>query len=98
MNIDIVNRKLELDRPEKTLVKQINISSGEKSQVFTIVVQDSDPETAAKISNTIAETFKEEILTLINVNNINILSMAKVNPSPTNPSPKLIIAVGLYLD
>ena len=94
MILDIVSRKLELDRPEKTLVKQINISSGEKSRVFTITVQDSDPETAAKISNTIAETFKEEILTLINVNNINILSMAKVNPSPTNPSPKLIIAVG----
>ncbi|MFB5283666.1 YveK family protein [Peribacillus sp. Hz7] len=94
MILDIVSRKLELNRPEKTLVKQINISSGEKSQVLTITVQDSDPETAAKISNTIAETFNEEILTLMNVNNIKILSMAKVNPSPTNPSPKLIIAVG----
>ena len=94
MILDIVSRKLELDRPGTKLVKQINISSGEKSQVFTITVQDSDPETAANISNTIAETFNEEILTLMNVNNITILSKAEVNPSPSNPGPKLIIAVG----
>ncbi|ULT56214.1 Wzz/FepE/Etk N-terminal domain-containing protein [Neobacillus drentensis] len=94
MILDIVSSKLELARPGKMLVGQINISSGEKSQVFTLTVQDKDPETAAKIANTIVETFNEEIPKLMNVNNVNVLSLAEVNQSPTNPSSKLIVVVG----
>jgi capsular polysaccharide biosynthesis protein len=94
MILDIVSDKLELDRSGKALINQIEISSGEKSQVFTVTVQDKDPETAANIANAIAETFNEQIPTLMNVEIENILSTAEVNPSPTNLSPKLIIAVG----
>ena len=97
MILNIVSTKLELDRPGKKLIDQIEISSGEKSQVFTVTVQDKDPETAANIANTIAETFNEKIPTLMNVGNENILSKAEVNPLPTNPSSKLIIAVGFIL-
>ena len=92
--LDIVSAKLELERPGRTLINQIEISSGEKSQVFTITVQDKDPVTAANIANAIAVTFNEKIPTLMNVGNENILSKAEVNPSPINLSPKLIIAAG----
>ncbi|WP_026567961.1 YveK family protein [Bacillus sp. UNC41MFS5] len=94
MILDIVSTKLELDRPGKALINQIEISSGEKSQVLTVTVQDKDPETAANIANAIAETFNEQIPTLMNVDNENILSKAEVNPSPTNLNPKLILAAG----
>jgi capsular polysaccharide biosynthesis protein len=94
MILDIVSAELGLDRPGKSLIKQIEISSEEKSQVFTVTVQDKDPETAAYIANAIAKTFNEQIPTLLNVENENILSKAEVNPSPTNLNPKLIIAVG----
>jgi protein tyrosine kinase modulator len=94
MILDIVIRKLELNRPGKKLVDQINISSGDKSQVITVTVQDTDPEIAAKIANSIAETFNEQIPTLMNVDKLNILSLAELNPTPSNPSPKLIIAIG----
>jgi capsular polysaccharide biosynthesis protein len=94
MILDIVSAKLELDRSGKALMNQIEISSGEKSQVLTVTVQDQDPEAAANIANAIAETFNEKIPTLMNVENENILSMADVNPSPTNISPKLMIAAG----
>ncbi|WP_186328841.1 YveK family protein [Bacillus sp. X1(2014)] len=94
MILDIVSRKLELNRPGKKLVDQINISSGDKSQVITVTVQDTDPEVAAKIANTIAETFNEQIPTLMNVDKLNILSLAELSPTPSNPSSKLIIAVG----
>ena len=94
MILDIVSEKLELDRPGRTLANQIEISRGDKSQVFTLTVTDQDPETAANIANAIALTFNEKIPTLMNVGNENILSKAEVNPSPTNLSPKLIIAAG----
>ncbi|MBI0577488.1 capsular biosynthesis protein [Neobacillus cucumis] len=92
--LDIVSRKLELKRPGKKLVDQIKISSGDKSQVLTITVQDINPETAVKVANTIAETFNEQIPKLMNADKLNILSRAELNPTPTNPSPKLIITIG----
>jgi capsular polysaccharide biosynthesis protein len=93
MILDIVSAELGLDRPGKSLIDQIEISSGEKSQVFTVTVQDKDPETAANIANAIAKTFNEQIPTLMNVEIENILSKAEVNPSSINLNPKLIITV-----
>ncbi|TSB48576.1 YveK family protein [Alkalicoccobacillus porphyridii] len=85
----------------------ISVESADQSQVLDITVQDRSPEEAVLIANTVAQVFENEIPSIMNVDNVNILSVASVgeNPSPVSPNPilnmliaavvGLMIAVGL---
>ena len=91
-----VIEELQIDATPEQLSNQISLSNGSESKVLYITVQDSNPEQAVNIANTTAEVFKEEIPSLMNVDNINILALAKVseNPSPVKPNKPLNIAIG----
>ena len=97
--LDKVIEELRLDTTPEQLTNQITLSSESDSKVLNIVVQDSKPEQAANIANATAEVFKEEIPSLMNVDNINILSVAKIseNPSPVKPNKTLNIAIGTVI-
>ena len=94
-----VIEELKLDTTPEQLINQITLSSESDSKVLKIQVQDSNPEQAANIANVTAEVFKKEIPSLMNVDNINILSPAKVseNPSPVKPNKTLNIAIGAVI-
>lgn len=97
--LDEVIEELKLDTTPEQLTGQITLSSESDSKVLNIEVQDPDPEQAANIANVTAEVFKEEIPSLMNVDNINILSAAKVseNPSPIKPNKASNIAIGAVI-
>lgn len=88
-----------MDKTPEQLSDQITISSENESKVLTIIVKDSTPELAANIANKTAEIFKKEIPLLMNVDNINILSAAKVseNVSPIKPNKLLNIVIGVAI-
>ncbi|NDI34854.1 YveK family protein [Chengkuizengella sediminis] len=73
----------------------ITVQTASQSQVFTIEVVNEDSEMAAKITNTIAQVFKENIVGLMNVNNVTILAEAKASSVPIKPNPTLIIALSV---
>ena len=56
-----VIEKLELDVTLEMLRSQISVSNESESTIVYINVMDSDPIQAVKISNTVAEVFKEKI-------------------------------------
>ncbi|WLR52992.1 Wzz/FepE/Etk N-terminal domain-containing protein [Bacillus tianshenii] len=92
-----VAQKLNLERSADTLDKQINVRSKDESQVISIIVQDPNPETATKIANTTAEVFQKKIKTVMNIDNVNILSKADTskNPSPVSPKPMQNMVIAL---
>ena len=94
-----VIEELQIDVTPEQLSNQITLSNGSESKVLYIKVQDSNPEQAVNIANTTAEVFKQEIPSLMNVDNINILAPAKVseNPTPLKPNKPLNIAIGAIL-
>jgi capsular polysaccharide biosynthesis protein len=94
-----VIEELQLDTTPEKLSSQITLSRESNSMVFKIKVEDLDPVQAVNIANTTAEVFKDEIPFLMNVDNINILSTAKLseNPSPIKPNIKLNIASGAII-
>ena len=59
----------------------------------------SGAQIAVDIANTTAEVFQEEILTLMNVDNVNILSPAAYvkNQSPVKPDPILNMAIAAVI-
>ncbi|WP_129690834.1 YveK family protein [Gottfriedia acidiceleris] len=97
--LDEVINQLNLDYTVAELTKNITVVSEKDSQVFTVSVQDPDPEQAQAIVNTIASVFQAKIKTIMSVNNVTVLAKADLgeNPSPIKPNKKLNIAIGFVV-
>lgn len=94
-----VIEELQIDTTPEQLTNQITLLSESDSKVLKITVEDPNPEQAVNIANTTAEVFKKEIPSLMNVDNINILSAAKLSetPTPVKPNKLLNIAIGTVI-
>ncbi|MCV3320373.1 YveK family protein [Pediococcus pentosaceus] len=75
----------------------IAISSQQNSQVFSITAQSTNPNTAAKIANETATTFKQKVVKIMSVNNVSIVSKAAPSDTPVSPRTKLNIALGIII-
>ncbi|WP_099361180.1 YveK family protein [Fredinandcohnia onubensis] len=97
--LDVVKEELNLDRSTGAINSQISVANEQNSQVVNITVQDTDPRMAADIANTVASVFQKEIVTIMNVDNVQVLSPAVVaeNQSPVKPQPVLNMAIGLVV-
>jgi capsular polysaccharide biosynthesis protein len=99
--LEKVISQMNLDTSVGQLNEQITVSSKENSQVVEVSVEDKDAAQAIQLANTIAAVFKEQIVTIMNVekNNVSILSEAQVSedPSPIKPKPLLNIAIALVV-
>jgi len=97
--LEKVAQKLDVDLTAGQLNGKITVQSQNNSQVVNLSVQDPSPQLAADIANTTAETFQVEIVNLMNIDNVNIISPAKVaeNQSPIKPQPLLNIAIALVV-
>ena len=82
--LEKVVQKLNLPYPAEYLSEKISVGSIENSQVVTIGVVDPDPSQAAIIANTVAETYKDEIPTIMDFKDVRLLSEAKEIPIPIN--------------
>ncbi|WYP26058.1 Wzz/FepE/Etk N-terminal domain-containing protein [Alkalihalobacillus sp. FSL W8-0930] len=85
-NVDLTTSQLD---------KMITVSTANESQVIKISVEDTSPEQAVLLANTIAQVFESEIPEIMNVDNVNILSPAKIDESlsPISPNPYLNMAI-----
>lgn len=93
--LSIVIDNLKLNLTPEQLIEQITVANASNSQVINIKVTDKSPKKAVEIANNLAEVFKEKVPVLISVDNINILSSAKVseNPRPIKPNKLLNIVI-----
>ena len=83
----------------KHLNQNITIDSQDNSQVFSLIVIDSNPTKAVEIVNAISETFQADIQNIMNVDNVSILAKAEVeeNPIPVKPNPSLNITIAVMI-
>lgn len=90
-----VIEELNLDITTESLSNQISVSNEDNSKVVNIIIENKDYGQAVIIANKVAEIFKEEIPTLMNVDNINILSSAAKNDSPSSVKPNKVLTIGV---
>ncbi|GGF31136.1 capsular polysaccharide biosynthesis protein [Halobacillus andaensis] len=97
--LDEVIDSLNLQLSAEQLSNKIQVSSAEESQVVNVTVTDESQSTAVEIANGTVETFQQEIPSLMNVDNVNILSPAveRVDASPVSPKPLLNIAIAIVV-
>ncbi|EKN69408.1 lipopolysaccharide biosynthesis protein [Neobacillus bataviensis LMG 21833] len=92
--LDKVVKELGLSQSVESLAGRITVASVDNSQVVSISVTDTDPNRAADIANTTAKIYKQEIPTIMDFNDVRLLSDAKVNPLPINQSQNKLILIG----
>lgn len=97
--LEEVIKKENLEMSYEALNELISVSSEQDSQVVNVTVQHEDPQKATNIANAIATTFQSEIKTIMNVDNVSILTKAEIsdNPSPIKPNPILNMAIALVI-
>lgn len=95
--LDEVKKELKLKQTVDELNKQISVENAPDTQVVEISVKDESPKQAALIANTTASVFKKQITSVMNIDNVTILSKAVVKSdiSPVQPKPLLNILVAI---
>ena len=76
--------------------KAVSVTTQQQSQVFTISAKSNDPEKAQAIANAVAQTFKSKIKSIMNVNNVTIVSPA-ARGTKTFPKTTLFTLAGIVL-
>ena len=80
----------------KEMQKAVSVTTQQQSQVFTISAKSNDPEKAQAIANAVAQTFKNKIKSIMNVNNVTIVSPA-ARSTKTFPRTSLFTLAGIVL-
>ena len=90
---------LELNTTTDLLYEKIEVNSEQNSQVINVSVQDSNPIRAVNIANMTAEVLQNEIQTLMNVDNITVISPAvnKKNIKPISPNIPLNLVIAAVI-
>ncbi len=87
--------ELELKSTPEKITEQISVSSANNSQVLTVQVEDKNAEKAVEIANTVAQVFEKEVPSLMKVDNINILSAAKLGENSKPVKPNKLLNTGI---
>ena len=79
------------------LKDSLSVSTQTNSQVFSLSAEAGNPTEAKVIANTVAKVFKKQIRSMMNVNNVTIVSEATTPTSQSFPNKKLFALAGLVL-
>lgn len=97
--LEIVISDYNLKKSYEQLNSQIKVSSVKNSQVMSITVTDSNYSQAVYITNAVANTFKQEIVKLMKIDNVHVMAEAKEisSPSPVSPKPYLNMVIAFVV-
>ncbi|GIP35032.1 YveK family protein [Paenibacillus sp. J2TS4] len=81
------------------LINKVSVSSVNNTQVMTVSIVDRSHERAVQLANAISRVFEREIVNLMSVDNVSVLSEAKIqsHPAPIKPNIKMNIAISFIV-
>lgn len=79
------------------LKDSLTVTNQTNSQVFSLNAEAGNPAEAKAIANTVAKVFKKQIRSMMNVNNVTIVSEATTPTSQSSPNKKRFALAGLVL-
>lgn len=93
--LDEVKEELKNAYSEMELNESIQVSSAANSQIIDIKVENSNQQATVDIANTTARVFQKEIVSIMKINNVTILSTAKLdkNNKPISPNKTMLMIV-----
>lgn len=91
--LDEVIEQLSLDTSAEDLAEQLTVSQGDNSQVLNVSATDSSPESAASIANEVSQVFHQTVIEVMDVDNVTIISPARLSEDPEPIFPNTLVNV-----
>lgn len=88
--------KTKLHLTVSELSSKITVNAENNTELISITAEDSNPLTAEIIANSVAEVFKNEIPSIMKVDNVQIVDSARVPINPTAPNRRFIVLLSLF--
>lgn len=95
--LEKVVTELRSDLSLGQLRNKISVRAEGNTEIIRISVEDTNPETARDIANSVARVFINEIQELMDMDNVQIIDEAREQSSPVKPNVKLNIAISIIL-
>lgn len=87
--LEQVIHELQLDLSVEQLNRMVTINNHDYSYIFTIIVENTVPEDAIKITNKIIEVFQNEVRKIFNMDIVSILTKPDMDKNLTEKVPNL---------
>lgn len=79
------------------LAGRIGVTQRNGTRIIQISVSDTNPKMAMDIANKVAEVFKNKVIEIMQVENVQIIDEAELPRSPVSPDKKRNIIMGLVI-
>lgn len=99
---EIIKSKSVLDEVANTIgikggyeeiAEKINVSSINNTQIISVSVQDTNPQRAADIANSIPKAFTKNVKIITKANSVQVIDKAIVEKSPIKPNKIMNVAI-----
>ncbi|WP_352418244.1 Wzz/FepE/Etk N-terminal domain-containing protein [Proteiniborus sp.] len=84
---------LGLSLTPEQLRNKVNVSLVKDTEIIKIVVNDNDPELAARIANETAKVFNKNVVSMMKIENVQVIDKAEVPINPVKPRPIFNMAI-----
>lgn len=85
---------LKLDITPEGLLSSLKVAPRGETQILEIIIQDSNPDRAILLSNTLSEVFVEKVRTMMNSDDVRLLDKARAPAELVTPNMVFNIAAG----
>jgi capsular polysaccharide biosynthesis protein len=87
--LEKVLKEVNLALPIGELRSKIDVNPENNTEIIRITIEDTNPEIARDIANSVARVFMNEVTTLLRMDNVQVIDLAKASPSPVKPNVKM---------
>lgn len=95
--IEAVMTELGLENTSyENLAERITVKRKNESRILEIVVNDTNPTLARDIAQSVTTTFREKVIELMNIENVNILDEARIPEYPISPDIPLNLLFSFF--
>ena len=89
--------KLELDMSVESFQRQIEVTTASNSRLMKISCEDTDPQLAMNIANSLADFIIVKADEIMDVENVKIIDLAELPAKPIKPNKKMNLAIAAVL-
>lgn len=80
-----------------SLAGKIVVSQKNESRVIQLSVNDTNPQMAMELTNKVAEVLQKKIIEIMQIENVQIIDRAELQPYPVSPNHRLNYTIGIIL-
>lgn len=92
--LDSVIDSLNLSATYESLASKVSVSVKEETRMLSISVTDTNPKRAQKIANKVREVMSENVVSIMNIDSVNLVDSANLPKAPSSPNVKKNTLIG----